>query len=259
MKLIVIDVDNIAHRAWHVIKRKNNVIYHVLQSLQFLQDVLGINQVAYCFDSRESRRREVCAEYKANRTTEGKDDLYDQLNNLRTSILANCGFRNIFHHEGYEADDLIAAICKHAFPDDEIVIVSTDTDLWQLLSDKVTIWNPATKATITAKWFEAEHGFKPSRWIECKAIIGDTADNLKGVQGVGEVNSIRWMLDLLTPDSKAHKQIEASRLIIERNKLLMTLPWPGVMVPLIQDNLVTPRKWDAVARAYGVPLQFRPN
>lgn len=250
MKLIAIDVSSIAYRAWHTIKQQNNATYGVLRQLRLLQEYLDITKLVFCFDSRTHKRRELYPEYKGNRTAEGKEDLHRQLDELRQSILPGIGFHNVFHQEGYESDDLIGALCKNN--QHEIVIVSTDTDMWQLLNDQISIWNPATKAMFTEDIFRDAHDMNPKQWINVKAIMGDTGDNIPGVQGVGEVLATRYVRCEHIPNSKSSDRIRNSETMIDLNIQLIKLPFPGTRKPTLLEDTISREAWVRETNKYGL-------
>lgn len=255
MKHILIDVSSIGYRAWYVIQKDNSVIYGVLRQLRFLQEALDITSLAFCFDSGTHKRRDIYPDYKANRTPEGKEELHRQLDELRTGILNAIGFNNIFYQNGYESDDLIGSLC-HTYTKNhpnEMVIVSTDTDMWQLLSPKVSIWNPATKCMFTESIFRDNHNMDPAQWVDVKAIMGDTGDNIPGVQGVGDILAARYVRCEHVPSSKTSQRIANSTAMIELNKQLIRLPYEGTMIPVLQEEkLISRRTWVKATQKYGL-------
>ncbi|MBD3272787.1 DNA polymerase I [Candidatus Dependentiae bacterium] len=86
---------------------------------------------------------------------------------------------------GYEADDLIGSIVKD-YKGEQIVIVGPDKDLYQLLSDKVVIYDPFKERIIDQKTFKEEKGFGSEKVPFFYALLGDTSDNIPGVAGVGK-------------------------------------------------------------------------
>ncbi len=158
---LFLDVSNLAYRAFHTTGMlshegiKTGVLFGIFRDVLTLAERFGIHpdRVAFFFDARSRRRREVYADYKINRKIPESEDakqarmeLYFQLDMLHMRHLPEIGYRNIFHAEGYEADDLIASACEDLGASDEAVVVSTDQDLFQLLQEgRVTIWNPVKK------------------------------------------------------------------------------------------------------------------
>lgn len=184
---------------------------------------------AFVWDSRESKRAGLYSDYKLHRKKERTpEDLiaYKQFNLLKDEILPELGFANIFEQEGYEADDIISRIAIDRRDDYEIILVTKDEDLYQLLA-YASIMDPKTREIYTIDNFVGEYGISPSFWITVKAIAGCTTDNVKGVEGIGEKTAISYLLSKLKKDSPKYKQIEKSRDIIKRNLPLVKLPLSG--------------------------------
>lgn len=260
--MIVIDVSSMAHRYWHAVKSHNAVIYGVLKSIRVLQDTLDIDLVSFCFDSETHLRRQLDPQYKANRTKEGKEDLHRQINELRNVILPALGFNNLFHQEGYEADDMIAAVVQSWSGENESVIVSTDTDMYQLLKgDKVTIWNPSSRhqCTISEGLLYQKTKLTPAQHILMKAIMGDIGDNIPGVKGAGPVYSAHYVLGNLPKEHRMYTLIEAANKRTAINYQLIRLPWEGTPVPIIRRNALTSKRWDKIAAPYGLHLTDTPR
>lgn len=260
MKLILIDVSSLAHRYWHAIKEPNAVIQGILRNLRPLQETLDADQLVFCFDSESHKRRDFYPEYKGNRTREGKEDLHRQINLLRLEILPRMGFANLIHQQGYESDDLIARICMTytVKAGNEAIIVSTDTDMWQLLGRKVTIWNPAIKATYTVEQFRRDYKLEPRQWVAVKAVMGDKGDNIEGVDGVGEVLAVRYVRGESNPTFKSTQRINDSGTLITRNDKLIRLPWEGTMAVEIRKDSLSMDKWIAATVGYDVHAQHCP-
>ena len=84
-----------------------------------------------------------------------------------------------------EADDVIGYISRYMFPEDRIVIASSDKDLYQLIDDRVTQWSPGQKRFITAIDVKEKFGVPPSNMSLVRSFIGDPSDNITGIQGAG--------------------------------------------------------------------------
>lgn len=253
MKWLLLDATNLCHRSFHVLQHmRNGVIYGVLRDILFLQDVHDTDKIVFCFDSKTNLRKEVYPQYKANHTTEGKEDLYRQIALLRL-LLKKIGFSNVFAFQGYEADDLVAQACLQLDKDDTAVIVSTDNDLWQCLSTQVTIWNPITKWEMTKERFEKEEGLTTSQWLVVKAIMGDKGDNLPGIPGIGPAKAKAYVL------GKANPVIANNPEAIDRNIPLMRLPYEGTPELDLRPDNVKLSVWDWLVQKYGFSLRGVPR
>src|SRR5918992_131334 len=133
-------------------------------------------------------RHEQFAEYKATRR-EMPDDLRDQFPIVR-EIIGAFGIP-IYQMQGYEADDLIAALVRQAEDQNvETTIVSGDLDLLQLVSEPTTPMTTRGGVQQTTFYDPAKvherYGLEPRQMIDFKALKGDTTDNVPGIAGVGE-------------------------------------------------------------------------
>jgi len=145
--------------------RPSGVVYGCLQQLRRLMARFP-GEVCCCWDAprKTLHRRQFWLGYKANREGKGPSeavaDAYPQINLLRTELLSRLGLPNQFFQDGYEADDLIASLCQSRYwPSIKgiqwevqngqiesqiikgVVIVSSDTDLYQLLGPRTVIYN----------------------------------------------------------------------------------------------------------------------
>ncbi|MCZ6704364.1 MAG: DNA polymerase I, partial [Bacteroidetes bacterium] len=102
--------------------------------------------------------------------------------------------------EGVEADDVIGTLARQAEADGaNVVIVSPDKDFFQLLSERIRQFRPAYRGEsfdpITESSFEEKYGLKPIQFIDVLALMGDAADNVPGVPGIGEKTAIKLLLE----------------------------------------------------------------
>jgi hypothetical protein len=126
-----------------------------------------------------------------------------QFTELRLKVLTRLGFKNNFIQTGLEADDIIASVVKdHAWEFDQVYIVTSDEDLFQLLHNNVSIYNPREKKFYTKEDFINEKGIEPEMWHWVKAVAGCSGDNVKGIKGVGEKTAIKFLRNELKPGNK---------------------------------------------------------
>lgn len=128
-------------------------------------------------------RVQVDPEYKATRDA-SPEDLGPQIERI-VSILTAAKIP-IYRKSGFEADDLMATIArKFASPDLEVILVSRDKDLDQLLGPYVRMYDPLKDQFIDAEKIKTEKGYGPELAVEAQMLIGDSTDNIRGVEGVG--------------------------------------------------------------------------
>lgn len=139
-------------------------------------------------------RHELYAEYKANRPPV-PEELKQQFEPVKT-MLTRLGIR-VEVSEYAEADDYIASLAKKYSPERPVVIVGMDKDLKQCLNENVVMWDPASREEkiVTMRSFTAETGLQPQQWADVQALIGDSADNIPGIKGIGEKTAIKLFQD----------------------------------------------------------------
>ena len=84
-----------------------------------------------------------------------------------------------------EADDVIGYMCRHLFVGDQIVVVSSDKDLYQLIDDRVSQWSPGQKKFITPQEVHDKFGVWPTNMCVARSFVGDPSDAIPGVDGAG--------------------------------------------------------------------------
>lgn len=254
--LIIIDAHNLCWIAYHSM---GELDYHGLRTgvaFQFMKDVLkyvnkfNASGVVFCWDSRKSYRKKIYPEYKENRNPPDQDPqeiekrqaALVQFRMLRREVLPELGFKNIFQRSGYEADDLIAIVTENI--KENFVIISSDKDMLQLLDFHVKMYSPQAKKEYTKKEFEKDfEGLHPAFWVKIKSMAGCQTDNVKGIEGVGDITAFKHCKGYLKETTKTFKRIESKegRTIIKRNVKLVKLPFRGPRpfeLPLQKDRLM---------------------
>jgi len=140
---------------------------------------------------RETFRNEIFADYKANRP-EAPAELIPQFPYIRKVLDAlNVP---VLELQGYEADDIIATICKMLSGKDcELIVVSSDKDLMQLVTNGIKLLDSAKDRWIGAQEVKAKFGVEPQRIVDVMGLMGDPVDNIPGVKGIGEKTAIALM------------------------------------------------------------------
>ncbi|WP_300302722.1 DNA polymerase I, partial [Ferrovibrio sp.] len=144
----------------------------------------AVSHMAVIFDAaRANFRNEIYPEYKANRA-ETPEDLIPQFEPIRRATRA-FGLAAI-EKDGFEADDLIATYAKLARAADmEVVVVSSDKDLMQLVRDGVGMLDPMKDRAIGPDEVMEKFGVAPDKVVDVQSLAGDSTDNVPGVPGIG--------------------------------------------------------------------------
>jgi len=140
--------------------------------------------IAVIFDAaRANFRNDIYPEYKANRD-ETPEDLKPQFPLVRKATEA-LGVPAV-ELEGFEADDLIATYAQHAVAKGKkVVIISSDKDLMQLVTDDIHMMDPMKNKIIDPEGVFEKFGVPPEKVIDVQALAGDATDNIPGVPGIG--------------------------------------------------------------------------
>ena len=161
-----------------------NAVYGFTQMVLKIVEETKADHIAVIFDhARKTFRNDIFQDYKAHRPPP-PDDLIPQFDMVREATRA----MNVaaVEMEGYEADDLIATYSKQASQRNaEVVIVSTDKDLMQLVTDKIKMYDAVKNTFIDADKVVEKFGVGPEKVIDVQSLAGDSADNVPGVQGIG--------------------------------------------------------------------------
>ncbi len=190
-RLILVDGSAYIFRAYYGLPPMNradgtpiNAVFGFTNMLVKLIEDYSDDKMIVIFDAaRENFRNKIYPEYKANRG-EAPDDLIPQFPLIRECVRSfNIPQLEI---EGFEADDLIATYVKFAEKDEiDTIIVSSDKDLMQLVSSKVTMLDPMKNKKIEIKDVEEKFGVTPNKVIFIQALTGDKIDNIPGAPGIG--------------------------------------------------------------------------
>lgn len=197
-KLLLIDGHSILNRAFYGVPPLNNAagiptnaVYGFLNIMLKIVDEEKPDYITVAFDLKAPTfRHKMYAEYKGTRKPM-PDELREQVPLIKDTLHA-MGIKTM-ELAGYEADDILGTLAYKAQDNGYVVsVLSGDRDLLQLATDKIKIRIPKTKKGQTeiedyyAKDVVSAYGVTPKEFIDLKALMGDTADNIPGVPGIGE-------------------------------------------------------------------------
>lgn len=207
--LMVIDGSNLAHRSYHKFKnlKSNNgsntgLVYGFLRILNSYLVRFKPSHLVIIFDTHESKqsnfRNNLIEGYKAHRSkiTMDYEDFNKQTRLLRR-ILRLMGVQMIMDKKGlgHESDDYIAwLVINHP---GKSIIISSDKDFCQLLSNKVKIFNPSKEIIIHPQTCKDIMGYSPEECVDYLILNGDKSDDIPGYYGMGEVKT-KGFLNLYT-------------------------------------------------------------
>ena len=207
--IILVDGSSYLYRAFHVpqLQKLTNsegmmtgAVYGVINMLRKLRNEYQPEYMAVVFDAKgKTFRHEMYKEYKATRP-EMPDDLRKQIEPLHQIIKA-LGFK-LISVPGVEADDVIGTLAREASKNKKDMLVSTgDKDMAQLVNDHVTLINTMSNTRMDEAGVEEKFGVRPEQIIDYLAIVGDTSDNIPGVNMVGPVKARKLLAQYETLDN----------------------------------------------------------
>ncbi len=197
--------------------RKTGVAYGVMNTLRKLIKE-GYKDIEFAWDvGMPEHRYSLHDGYKDGRA--GGLTLSNEEINLARDFLKYMGIEQYWHPK-LEADDVIATRCEEI--DGEKLIYTTDKDYFQLLTDEsIKIKNPKD-ILIDRDYIIDEYGIKPRKMVEYLALIGDDADNIDGIKGIGPVTARKYLNGEDLTENKREK-IEDGEDVVDRNKNLIEL------------------------------------
>ena len=189
--VFLIDGSGFLFRAFHALPPMTrddgtpvNAVFGFTKMVMKLIDETDADYIAVIFDrARKTFRSEIYADYKANRPPP-PDELIPQFQLVRDATEA----MNVpaIDMDGFEADDLIATYARQAAEAGaEVTIVSSDKDLMQLVTDKITMFDAMKNRVIGHEQVVEKFGVGPDRVVDVQSLAGDSTDNVPGVQGIG--------------------------------------------------------------------------
>ena len=227
--LLLVDGSSYLYRAFHAMpdlrNRQNEptgAIQGVLNMLRRLHKEYPADYSACIFDAKgKTFRDDIYPEYKANRASM-PDDLRAQVAPLHEAIKA-MGWPLIME-EGVEADDVIGALAKQAEREGVRVIISTgDKDIAQLVNEHVTIVNTMSNEVLDIAGVRNKFGLPPERIVDYLILIGDTSDNVPGVEKVGPKTAVKWLTQYGTLENIVANADNITGVVGEN--LRKALPW----------------------------------
>ncbi len=184
-ELVLVDLSSIVHPLWHTCQSDPNVNACSQQAISRVHSLAtGHPHVVVCCDSGKSFRVQVSAAYKANRPE--RDASLNHQMTLAREQLARDGFQ-VWAVPGFEADDLIAAATTRAKleTDYDVLIVSADKDILQLVGERVKAKSVRDGSVIDADGVKAKFGVRPDQIRDYLCLVGDASDNVKGAKNIG--------------------------------------------------------------------------
>src|SRR5512138_1437117 len=196
-KLVLVDGSNYLFRAFYAIRELSNskgfptnAIYGFTTMLMKLLREQAPDCISVAFDVKgPTFRHEAYTDYKATRRAV-PDTLIPQIPYVK-KVVRGLNIP-ILEQQGLEADDIIGTIaCRQAAAGMDVVIVSGDKDLMQLVSDRVVMVDTMKDKTYDRAAVEERFGVPPEKVVDILGLTGDASDNIPGVPGIGPKGALR--------------------------------------------------------------------
>ena len=202
-KILIVDGNSILNRAFYGIRALStregmptNAVYGLFTILTKHISMVSPDYCVVAFDLKAPTfRHNMYDAYKANRKPM-PEELAVQFPYAKECV-RYMGFE-LIEKEGYEADDVLGTVSR-AFGEEGVhsYLLTGDRDSLQLISDNTTVLLATNKDTVNfdREHFQAEYGITPEQFIDVKALMGDSSDNIPGVAGIGEKTALKLISD----------------------------------------------------------------
>ena len=185
MRVVFFDGYNLMHRArFGMVEGDYNMVYTFFRSFRSLVEQMKGDKNILTLEGHPQFRYKLYPDYKANRRADPADEKkaadyqdFQRQKEIIVNILSRLPIE-VLKHPDYEGDDLVGKLITSVYPDDEVIVITGDTDFLQLFNqvDNVKIYQPVKKT-----WVEDPK----VNYVLQKSLIGDTSDNVAGVPGIG--------------------------------------------------------------------------
>lgn len=247
--ILIVDGNSIGHANHNATKlsvggMETQAIFGFCKSLQKMRQAYSGYEIVVLWDGKAQWRKDICPEYKENRkATDEKQaaskESYKKQSPFIRKAIQLLGIRQMLVTTA-EADDMAGLMVKKLHGSNRIVLVTGDKDWLQLVRPGVTWFDPIRDRTVNMSNFFEFTGYKtPEQFVDGKALMGDTSDNISGVGGIGEkgapefvaeFGSVQGFFDQVDggtfiPKKKAHQRLATAegRAVFQRNRKVMNL------------------------------------
>ena len=241
-RLLLVDISSFFYRAFHALPdfrspagEPTGAIFGVTNMLNKLRTDYPADYSACVFDPRgKTFRDDIYAEYKANRASM-PEDLAHQIGHIR-EVAEALGWPCVVV-DGMEADDIIGTLSKHATARGVDTVIGTgDKDLAQLVGESVVLVNTMSNETLDIAGVKNKFGVPPDRIIDYLTLMGDTVDNVPGVEKVGPKTAAKWIAEYGSLDGVIKNAANIKGVVGENlRKALDWLPTGRVLVTVKCD------------------------
>ncbi len=254
--LLLLDGSSYLYRAYHALPdlrtaagEPTGALRGFISMLRTLRQQVPADYLACVFDAKgKTFRDDLYAEYKANRAAM-PEDLVAQIAPIHAAARA-LGWP-VIEIEGIEADDVIGTLARYAAQHGLRTVISTgDKDLAQLVDEHTTLVNTMSGETLDVPGVEAKFGVPPTRIVDYLTLVGDSVDNVPGVEKVGPKTAAKWLQAYGSLDAVVERAGEIGGVVGDNlRKALPWLPTARTLVTVKTDCDLAPHVPDVSALA----------
>lgn len=178
MKVLLLDGYNLIYRARYSSMNKGeySTIFNFFRSIRPLVEKFDPDLCYFVLEGRPKKRLEVSSDYKGQRVYHDKDNFNVQRREIIRLVKEFFPFK-VARHEDYECDDVIGHLASVVHKEDNVTIISSDTDFIQSISETVEVYSPVKKSFLEKTEYD---------YVDWKALVGDKSDNIEGFTRVGD-------------------------------------------------------------------------
>ena len=264
MDWAVLDCSNLVWRMFYSIGQRDPIasIVSFVLDIPKLVDQVQASSVVFACDHPPYKRNEIWPSYKRSRIT--SNIIASSQLKMRSHIaklpdyLELLGYQNVFHQPGYEADDIMAMVATSIPEPDRVILVTSDTDLYQCLNKRVAVYHPRLPPQfVTSRWFRSYYKIKPDLWAQWRCLVGCQTDCIPGMPRVSSETGMRFFRGELKGTLLHAKILEFNRSAdYTRNWKLIALPMPGMasISPVQQSSYPPSGGYSALAEKLGISI-----
>tara|TARA_Y100000310_G_scaffold62225_1_gene57529 strand:+ start:6636 stop:7577 length:942 start_codon:yes stop_codon:yes gene_type:complete len=187
-KVLILDGYNLLHRARSGFNRGDfPIVFNFFRGVRPIVEKFNPDFCYFTLEGVPVDNLAIDPQYKANRVVDPDDESYKSFKTQKKvciDLLQSYFPIRVVKHPHYEADDVVYNIVKNCASDDEVTVVSSDSDFIQLYNefDNVDLWNPISKSFVKKPDYD---------YVTWKSLRGDTGDNIFGIPGVGDKTALK--------------------------------------------------------------------
>ena len=185
--ILVLDAYNLIYRARYsgMNKGDHSTIFNFFRGIRPLVEKFKPDITYFVLEGMPKKRLEVDSNYKGQRVYTNDDNFSEQRREIIKLVKSNMPFITV-RHPDYECDDIINYLACVKHEQDNVTIISSDTDFIQSIGDSVNLYNPVRKSFIQKPKYD---------YVSWKSLVGDKSDNIIGFKGIGDKRAQKLLED----------------------------------------------------------------